>query len=145
MSGPPQTDFQRLKGMLATLRTCNPTDGRLAAFAEFVAQAISSEPLIPILMPAARERIFSAVHATYASAAAVNGVPSSKLHKPSSYVPGHSANEAKLRNLLSQFNRLKEQLVGAHALSLPSASCRFEHRQGRIYGLTQNELRRAWL
>ncbi|KAJ8295927.1 hypothetical protein OF846_001262 [Rhodotorula toruloides] len=153
MSALPQTDYQRLQDSLDKIRSYGWTDTRLTAFANFVAQAVPSEWHMRILMPAARDRLFSTVATIYSSAA---GVSSSRLvaemsgivgllFKPSSYVEGHSANLEKLRELQTRFNQLKQQLEGTHSLGVPSAYCRFGHRQERVYGLSQDELQRAWM
>ncbi|GAA6045888.1 hypothetical protein NBRC10513_005292 [Rhodotorula toruloides] len=142
MSAPPPTDYQRLQVSLDRIRSYGRIDSRLTSFANFVSQAVPTDWNMRILMPSARDRIFKTVEMVYSSAARV---PSSLLFKPSSYVEGHFANYEKLRELQSRFNQLKQELVGVHALSLPPAYCRFGHRQERIYGLTQDDLQRAWM
>lgn len=76
MSALPQTDYQRLQDSLDKIRSYGWTDTRLTAFANFVAQAVPSEWHMRILMPAARDRLFSTVATIYSSAA---GVSSSRL------------------------------------------------------------------
>ncbi|BGP01345.1 hypothetical protein RTBOTA2_001034 [Rhodotorula toruloides] len=153
MSAPPPTDYQRLQVSLDRIRSYGRIDSRLTSFANFVSQAVPTDWNMRILMPSARDRIFKTVEMVYSSAARVpssllvaemNGIVD-LLFKPSSYVEGHFANYEKLRELQSRFNQLKQELVGVHALSLPPAYCRFGHRQERIYGLTQDDLQRAWM